>query len=286
MVEIPAGVSVSRDGPTDAWEKGVLFAPGNSTVVLRADHCSGKKGVMNAGADELEIIGSDADCAYLPDRDARMHYRLAMSLDVQRYEQLLERGWRRFGRTLFRPVCRTCSECRSLRIDVPAFQATRSQRKALRRNADLKVIVQRPTVTDEHVDLYNSYHQDMQQRRGWPFQKISEDQYYESFLDGQFSFSREFQYRRDGQLVALGIVDMTGTAMSSIYFIHLPELRKNSPGTMSVLHELRVGRETCHRWLYMGYYIADCGSMNYKNRFHPHQLLQHYADDHEPAVWL
>lgn len=240
---------------------------------------------MNAGADELEIIGADSDCAYLPGRSSRMHYRLAMTLDVDRYERLLERGWRRFGRTLFRPVCRTCGECRSLRIDVHRFQPSRSQRRAARKNARLDVLVQPPTVTDEHVHLYNSYHSDMHGRRGWPFQEITVDQYYESFLDGEFPFSREFQYRLDGRLVAVGIVDMTGHAMSSIYFIHTPEIRSDSPGTMSVLRELQVAQETGHQWLYMGYYIADCGSMNYKNRFHPHQILQQYVDDHEAAVW-
>ena len=47
-----------------------------------------------------------------------------MSLSPRRYEGLLERGWRRFGRTLFRPTCRRCSECRSIRIDLRNFQPT------------------------------------------------------------------------------------------------------------------------------------------------------------------
>lgn len=240
---------------------------------------------MQFAANELELSGRETDCSYLPGRRSRMEYRLALSLSAARYEHLLERGWRRFGRTMFRPVCAACSECRSLRVDIPGFRATKSQRRVDRRNAGIELIIQPPTVTREHLQLYNDYHNDMHDRRGWPRREITEAEYFESFLDGDFKFSREFQYRRDGQLVALGIVDMAGHAMSSIYFVHTPELRPESPGTMSVLRELRAGMQTGHRWLYMGYYIRDCGSMNYKNRFGPHEILRNYVADDVPAEW-
>ncbi len=214
-----------------------------------------------------------------------MQYRLAMSLSEQRYAHLLERGWRRFGRTLFRPVCGSCRECQSLRVDINAFRPTKSQRRARNRNSEVKLSVQPLSITPEHIELYNAYHLDMHHRRQWPFRKITEDEYFESFVDGDFSFSREFQYRLDGRLVGLGIVDMPCDVMSSIYFIHDPQLRDQSFGTMSVLRELDYGRETDRRWLYMGYYIRDCGSMNYKNRFGPHQILTTYCADKEAAVW-
>ncbi|APZ93052.1 arginyltransferase [Fuerstiella marisgermanici] len=235
---------------------------------------------------ELEIIGSESDCSYLPGRASRMQYRLAMSLTEERYLQMLERGWRRFGRTLFRPVCANCCECQSLRVDINKFQPSKSQRRARNRNSDVVLTVQPLTITSEHLDLYNAYHLDMHQRRQWPFRRITEDDYYESFVDGDFAFSREFQYRLNGKLVALGIVDAPGDVMSSIYFVHDPELRERGFGTMSVLRELDYGRQFERRWLYMGYYIRDCGSMNYKNRFRPHQILAEYCEDDDPAVWM
>jgi leucyl-tRNA---protein transferase len=234
---------------------------------------------------ELEISGSWSACSYLPDRLSRMHYRIATSLSTARYEHLLERGWRRFGRTLFRPVCGACQECRSLRIDIAAFQPTKSQRRIRNRNAELELIVQRPTVTTEHLELYNVYHQDMHERRDWPYSAIERDRYQESFLDGRFEFSREFQYRLNNRLIAVGLVDVTPRVMSSIYFFYDPEFRDQSPGTMSVLRELEVGRSEGRQWLYMGYYIQDCISMNYKNRFHPHEFLQAYVADDAEAVW-
>jgi len=234
---------------------------------------------------ELDMTGSVSECSYLPDRMSRMQYRLALSLKPERYEHLLERGWRRFGRTLFRPMCAACNECRSLRVDVSSFRLTKSQRRTRNRNADIELHVGPPTATDEHLDLYNEYHLDMHERRQWPFREICRDQYSESFMDGEFPFAREFQYRLNGKLIAVGLVDMTEHVMSSIYFYHAPDLRGRSLGTLSVLRELALGQETGRSWLYMGYYIRDCISMNYKNRFGPHQLLQQYVADEEPAVW-
>lgn len=236
-------------------------------------------------ANELELIGGESDCSYLPGRNSQMQYRIAMVLAPQRYEQLLERGWRRFGRTLFRPICAACSECQSLRVDIPSFRPSKSQRRCRNRNTDIELSIATPQVTTEYLDLYNVYHEDMHKRRGWPFREITEDQYIESFVDGGFSFAREFQYRLDGRLVGLGLVDMTARFMSSIYFIHAPDLRDRAPGTMSVLRELQIGQETGRRWHYMGYYIRDCGSMNYKNRFHPHQLMNDYVADDVRPPW-
>jgi leucyl-tRNA---protein transferase len=241
---------------------------------------------FDATPPEIEIPGDDHPCSYLPDRTARMTYRLAFRLTETRYEHLLERGWRRFGRTMFRPVCAACHECRSIRVDLQNFRASKSQRRCRNRNTDLQLTVQRPTVTPEHLALYNDYHRDMQVRRAWPFHEINQDSYAEAFLEGNFPFSHEFQYRMNGKLVAVGLVDMTSNTMSSIYFVHDPGLRERGPGTYSVLREIAEGIQTGRRWLYMGYYIRDCLSMNYKNRFHPHQILQAYVDDDQSAEWI
>lgn len=234
---------------------------------------------------ELTLIGEESDCSYLPGRVSQFEYRWATTLSEERYERLLARGWRRFGRTLFRPVCRQCTECRSLRVSLSEFRPSKSQRRCFRHNTDVRVIVQAPTVTDDHLRMYNAYHRDMSERRGWPQRDISAQEYYQSFIDGHFEFAREFLYLRNDQLIGIGIVDQTCRVQSSVYFIHDPAWRPNGPGTFSVLSEIEAGRAEGRDYQYMGYYIRDCQSMNYKNRFEPHQLLQsHVADSQEP-VW-
>lgn len=215
-----------------------------------------------------------------------MEYRVVDDFSAAQLEHLLERGWRRFGRIAFRPKCRTCRECQSLRVVLSDFRHSKSQRRVLRRMADLDVAIVPPQLTIEHIDLYNRYHLDMHRRRGWPYREITPEGYFESFLDGEFSFCREFQYRLRDQMIAVGIVDMTQNVMSSAYFFHDPDFRHTSPGTWSVLHEIEAGVATGRQWLYMGYYIRDCVSMNYKNRFRPFQTLDAYVNDDSPAVWI
>lgn len=234
---------------------------------------------------EIEFDGTESVCSYLPAQRSRMTYRLALHLTEQRYEQLLARGWRRFGRTLFRPICAACRACQSLRVVIPEFRPSKSQRRACSLNSEIALSIRSPTITPEHLTLYNRYHQDMHVRKNWPYREITPEQYFESFIDGKFSFSREFQYRMNGKLVGVGLVDMTSTVMSSIYFFRDPDLRDTSLGTYSLQQELGEGQRTSRRWLYLGYYIKDCPSMNYKNRFRPHEVLQAFVADHETPDW-
>ena len=47
-------------------------------------------------------------CAYLPDRDSMLEYSYLASITPAEYEALMNRGYRKFGRMLFRPVCAGC----------------------------------------------------------------------------------------------------------------------------------------------------------------------------------
>ena len=217
-----------------------------------------------------------------------MEYRLTNSLSNDKYTQLLARGWRRFGRTVFRPKCTTCQECDGIRVRVSEFHASKSQRRCRNRNSDIDVTVHRPSISRQHIELYNRYHADMSERRAWPETLIDPDQpnhYITAFLDGGFEFACEFQYRLQGQLIAVGLVDITSSAMSSVYFFHEPELRHRALGTFSILTEIDYAARQNVDWFYLGYYIADCGSMNYKNRFVPHELLTTFCSDRGTPKW-
>jgi arginine-tRNA-protein transferase len=238
---------------------------------------------------ELEIPGAPDDCSYIPGQTTHIVYRLAATLSETRYEQLLNRGWRRFGRTLFRPACQACRACQSLRVCVPEFQPSRSQRRVLSRvkkSLDIKLQVRKPAATAEHIRLYNLYHADMHERRQWPLRTIETREYSEAFLDGDFSFAREFQYRLDGRLIALGLVDMTPNTLSSVYFFHHPDYRSFALGTWSVMQEIEYARQHGRQWLHMGFYIRECQSMNYKNRFRPNEILQTRSSDQDEPLWL
>lgn len=224
-------------------------------------------------------------CSYLPAETASLEYRLPTGLTSLQWQELLRRGWRRHGMNIFRPACPHCTKCRSIRVEVNRFRATKSQRRAVNRNADVKVEVHPPSVSDEHVRLYNAYHADMHVRRGWPLRTTDETDYFASFLAGDWEFAWELRYLRDGRLIGVGLIDLVPQAISSIYFYHDPEWRPLAPGTFSVQKEIEAVGRLGGRHLYLGYWIAECPSMAYKCRFGPHELLERYVADDEEPQW-
>jgi len=224
-------------------------------------------------------------CSYLPDQTAALEYRLYQTLTATQYSQLLGRGWRRMGAHFFRPRCPACTQCISLRVDVPAFRPSKSQRRCRQKNREIETVVSRPEVSGEQIALYNAYHADMQARRGWPNRETSPAEYFEGFLAGPWDFPFEVRYLAEGRLVGLGLIDIVPDAISSIYFYHAPEWRSRGLGTFSILHEIELAREFGKRWLYLGYWVGGCQSMAYKNQFEPHELLSVYVADKEIPVW-
>jgi arginine-tRNA-protein transferase len=224
-------------------------------------------------------------CSYLSSETASLEYRVHQTIEPLQYESMLERGWRRHGQHFFRPACPSCRQCRSLRVDVTAFAPTKSQRRTLRRNADVELEVAPPDATPQHVQLYNAWHADMHARRGWRGNQTTVRQYADAFLAGHWSFAREFRYWREGRLIGVGLVDAVPAALSSVYFYHDPTWRSAAPGTFSILKEIEFARQTNRRWLYLGYWIAACQSMAYKANFGPHEILEEYVQDEHTPLW-
>jgi DNA-binding transcriptional ArsR family regulator len=117
------------------------------------------------------------------------------------------------GRDFFRPACLNCLKCRSLRIDVNDFKPSQSQRRAMRNNSHIRVVVQAPTVSKDHLQLYRDYHEDMYYRREWPRRTITEADYWETFLAGDNGFAREFLYYDGDQLVGVALGDPAWTRL-------------------------------------------------------------------------
>lgn len=226
------------------------------------------------------------DCSYLPGETERLDYRFVAIISADAYAHLLARGWRRFGRALFRPVCPSCAKCRSLRVLVSQFHPSESQRRNLRHNQDLELIVQAPTLTSDHLRVYNNYRLDMHARRGWPVDPMTDTEYRRTYVDNPGDFAREFLFFDKSKLVGVGLADVLPGSLSSISFFHDPAYRRDALGVFAVLKQLQFARDHGLTHHYLGYWISECQSMAYKNQYRPHEILQRFPADHEEPVWL
>ncbi len=228
----------------------------------------------------------DYECAYLPDKKVRMNYKYIRRSNYDFNSAVIERGWRRFGNYYFYPICNGCNECKSLRIDVENFKPSKSQRKAINRNKNTKYIVQRPSVTQAHINLYNKYHAWRSKKSGWKeHTDISRLEYYENFAEGAHEFGKEVLYYIDDKLVGVDLIDITHDGISAIYFFYDPDYERYSLGIFSLLKQIEFAKLLNKKWVYLGYWVDGCRSFEYKTNFKPLQILDGFPPIEEKPNW-
>lgn len=223
-------------------------------------------------------------CPYLAGRMASTDYRILTEVAPLEYESMLMRGWRRFGLQYFRPQCTGCLECVSLRIPVANFRPTKSQRRAWRKCAHLRVECGPPQVDAQRLELFAAWHGMREQSRGWKPSPMDAEEYAATFCPPNV-FAREMAYYDGDRLIALGLVDVTPNAVSSIYFYYHPDAAAWSPGVASVLFEIEWARQMGGAHLYLGYRVAGCPSTAYKAQYGPHELLVDRPEFGEEPKW-
>lgn len=212
-------------------------------------------------------------CPYFDDgRTARLWLRPVGEAAVEEYGRLLEAGYRRSGDLFYRNGCGGCGACIPIRIDVVAFEPSRSQRRTLRRNADITVTEvvypkAKPRVDREKLNLYARY---LRRKHGndeaEPIIDLARMHY-------GYPAIRELQFRLGTRLVAVSVLDETAESFSANYCYYDPDLPERRLGIFTLLEEIRFGRERGKRWHYLGFLIRETSKMAYKEQFRPHELL-------------
>lgn len=233
-----------------------------------------------------QFVESPRECAYLADRAASLDVKVMLDVTSSELEGLLERGWRRFGPIYFRPVCAQCTECVSLRVLADRFEPNKSQRRAERACAGLRRVVGPPIVDDARLALYAKWHASREDRRGWDPNPQSRRRY---ALELAFPHpsAREAAFyddSRDGALVAVGLFDVTPSALSAIFFYYDPDYARLSLGTANVVFLLRDATAAGRTHVYLGYRVSGCPSLRYKAAFRPHELLRRPAKELETEL--
>ncbi len=239
--------------------------------------------LLNPPSTDFSML--DYDCAYLPGRSVRMHYKYVQNASKTFATAVIQRGWRRFGKYFFHPTCNGCNECKSVRIDVQAYTFSKSERRTIRRNENTQIIVQKPTLTQSHIDLYNKYHAYKHEKDGWSFRSISQREYHENFVDGAHDFGKEVLYIVDGKLVGVDLIDILDDGISAIYFYYDPDYGRLSLGTYSLLYQIKLAKILELPYIYLGYWVDGCKAFAYKPKFQPQEILDGFPHITEPASW-
>ena len=83
-----------------------------------------------------------------------------------------------------------------------------------------------------------------------------------------------YEFRLGDLLLAIAVVDRLEHALSAVYTFYDPACRERSLGRYAILHEIQEASAHGLAWLYLGYWIAGCRKMRYKNEYQP---LEYYV---------
>lgn len=208
-------------------------------------------------------------CGYWPERTAR-----DLVLDPrdprlpQLYPLALSWGFRRSGDIVYRPHCGACRACVAVRVPVGEFVPDRSQRRCLRRNADVEMRVVATERTDEQLALYQRYLAARHPGGGMDDHGAAE---YDQFLVGAWASGRFLEFRVQGQLLAVAVTDRVENALSAVYTFYDPDPdhAARGLGTLAILQQIAWARREQLEHLYLGYWIEGHRKMDYKRRFRP-----------------
>ena len=235
--------------------------------------------IINSGEARLYHFfrSGPTPCPYLPGRiERKLFTRLADQDLTKLSDQLCGSGFRRSHDIVYRPVCPGCTACVPVRIPVQDFVWSRSMRRIVTRNDDLRLSESKAVATTEQFSLFTRYqrsrHSDSDMSR-----MTAND--YAAMIEEGSATARLFNLRTsDGVLVGSILADRLADGFSAVYSFFEPDCERRSLGTFLIVDLVRLARAEGRRYVYLGYWISGSPKMDYKMRFRPVERLT-------PAGW-
>jgi arginine-tRNA-protein transferase len=224
------------------------------------------------------FVTNPSPCPYLPGKVERKVFTELSGRNSSELNEALGRiGFRRSQSVAYRPSCIDCSACVSVRVVAGEFQPSATQRKLLRRHADVEVTACKPWTTSEQYDLLRRY---LAVRHPGGGMADMDDSDFGDMVEQTPVRTYVVEYRepsqngRPGKLIGACLSDQQADGLSMIYSFYDvgPEARKGL-GTYIILdHIVRAARAGLP-YVYLGYWVDGSSRMDYKRRFRPLEQL-------------
>lgn len=191
-------------------------------------------------------------------------------------------GFRRSQGVAYRPSCAGCTACVSVRVVTGEFMPNATQRKLLKRHADIEVTACKAWATDEQFQLLRRY---LGTRHpGGGMAGMDEDDYADMIEHSPVN-SVIVEYREPsvdgarGRLIGACLTDRQADGLSMVYsFFAADEDSRPGFGNFIIMDHLIRAREAGLPYVYLGYWVKGSPRMEYKTRYRPLEVLG-------PAGW-
>ncbi|MBT6140456.1 MAG: arginyltransferase [Nitrosomonadales bacterium] len=210
-------------------------------------------------------------CGYIENRSAQsMVATPYTSIGSDIYDDLIYKGFRRSGQYVYKPHCEECQECIPIRLSPTLFVISRSQKRVIKKHAHITAKILPLQYSEEHYELYINY-QNKRHRSKNDHENDMTD--YHDFLIKSNVQSKLIEFRDQGKLVMVTIIDEMENGLSAVYTFYDSTNPKNSLGTFSILWLLNYSLNKKVPYLYLGYWIRKSVKMAYKINFKPYEIL-------------
>lgn len=211
-------------------------------------------------------------CSYLEDRSARMVFiDPQQPVDQMSLSELSRQGFRRSGDFIYRPECHHCRQCLSARVPVALFSPNSSQKRAIKRNQDLRMEI-RPTrqATQVHYRLYERY---INQRHCDGDMYPPSREQFDKFLVESCANSFFIEFWLADRLMCAATCDELDDGISAVYTFFDPDEVSRSLGTFAILKQIEWVKQQGKPFVYLGYWVPEAPKMRYKMQYSPLEIL-------------
>ena len=123
---------------------------------------------------------------------------------------------------------------------------------------------------DAHFALYQRY---IRSRHGDGSMADPSPEQYRQFFTSVWSDTRYVEFRLEGQLLAVAVIDLLRDGLSAVYSFFDPEYGQRGLGVYMVQWLIEETRRRGLSHLYLGYLVEACRKMAYKGHYRPLEIF-------------
>ncbi|MEP6870085.1 MAG: arginyltransferase, partial [Novosphingobium sp.] len=224
------------------------------------------------------FVTSPGPCPYLPGKSERKVFTELKGPNADALNDALGRiGFRRSQTVAYRPSCLECSACISVRVLAAEFRASTTQRRNLKRNADIIATECQPWSTGEQYELLRRY---LTSRHPGGGMAAMDESDFADMVEHTPVTSALIEYREPsldgftpGRLIGACLTDRQGDGLSMIYSFYDPDSTREGLGNFIILDHIRRAAAAWLPFVYLGYWVEGSARMQYKVRYRPLEKL-------------
>ena len=221
-------------------------------------------------------ITAPAPCPYLAGKTERKVFSYLGGPAAPTVNALLsQRGFRRSQNIIYMPACENCAACTPVRIVAREFEFSKSRRRVMNRNGDVRRKICGPKATSDQFGVLRGYLDDRHAEGGMAEMTVLD---YCSMVEETAVDTVVIEYRRrdengEDRLIACALTDRLPDGLSMVYSFFEPDEAARSLGQYMILDHIELALKLGVPYVYLGYWVHGSPKMDYKRTYQPLEHL-------------